>query len=44
MEKTTEYALKEALEMGYKAAGINSFNEMALRESLAQDIESYTCS
>lgn len=43
MEKTMEYALKEALEMGYKAAGINSFNEMALRESLAQDIESYTC-
>lgn len=43
MEKTTEYALKEALEMGYKAAGINSFNEMALRESLAQEIESYSC-
>jgi hypothetical protein len=43
MEKTREYALNEALEMGYKAAGINSFNEMALRESLAQDIESFTC-
>ena len=43
MDKTLEYALKEALEMGYKAAGLNSFNEMALRESLAQDIESYTC-
>jgi hypothetical protein len=43
MEKTMEYALNEALKMGYKAAVLNSFEEMALRESLAQDIESYTC-
>jgi hypothetical protein len=43
MHKTLEYALNEALKMGYKAAVLNSFEEMALRESLAQDIESYTC-
>jgi hypothetical protein len=42
MNKTLEYALSEALEKGYRAGRIgDSFDEMALRERIAQEIESY---
>jgi hypothetical protein len=42
MNKTLEYALSEALEKGYRAGRIgNTFDEMALRERIAQEIESY---
>jgi hypothetical protein len=42
MNKTLEYALSEALEKGYRAGRIgNSFDEMALRERIAQQIEEY---
>ena len=42
MNKTLEYALSEALEKGYRAGRIgNSFDEMALRESIAQEIETH---
>jgi hypothetical protein len=42
MNKTLEYALSEALEKGYRAGRIgDSFDEMALREKIAQEIESY---
>ena len=42
MNKTLEYALSEALEKGYCAGRIgNTFDEMALRERIAQEIESY---
>jgi hypothetical protein len=40
MNKTLEYALSEALEKGYRAGRIgNTFDEMALRERIAQEIE-----
>ncbi len=40
MEKTLEYALKEALNTGYQAGRIGgSFDAMALREQIAQLIE-----
>jgi hypothetical protein len=40
MNKTLEYALSEALEKGYRAGRIgNSFDEVALRERIAQEIE-----
>jgi len=40
MNKTLEYALSEALENGYRAGRIgDSFDEMALRERIAQQIE-----
>jgi hypothetical protein len=42
MNKTLEYALSEALEKGYRAGRIgNTFDEMALRERIAQEIETY---
>jgi hypothetical protein len=42
VNKTLEYALSEALEKGYRAGRIgNTFDEMALRERIAQEIESY---
>ncbi len=42
MNKTLEYALSEALEKGYRAGRIgDTFDEMALRERIAQEIESY---
>ena len=42
MNKTLEYALSEALEKGYRAGRIgNTFDEMALRERIAQEIESW---
>jgi hypothetical protein len=42
MNKTIEYAVNEALNMGYQAGRIgNSFEAMALREQLAQLIEDY---
>jgi len=44
MEKTLGFALKEALQMGYQAGRIgNSFDAMALREQIAQEIESRIC-
>jgi hypothetical protein len=40
MNKTLEFALSEALEKGYRAGRIgDSFDEMALRERIAQEIE-----
>jgi hypothetical protein len=40
VNKTLEYALSEALEKGYRAGRIgDSFDEMALRERIAQEIE-----
>ena len=40
MEKTLNYALNEAIETGYRAGRIgNSFDEMDLRERIAQEIE-----
>ncbi len=40
VNKTLEYALSEALEKGYRAGRIgNTFDEMALRERIAQEIE-----
>ena len=42
MEKTLEFALSEALKMGYQAGRLSgSFDAMALREQIAQTIESY---
>jgi hypothetical protein len=42
MNKTLEYALSEALEKGYRAGRIgDSFDEMALRERIAQEIETH---
>jgi hypothetical protein len=42
MEKTLNYALNEALETGYRAGRLgNTFDEMALRERIAQEIETY---
>ncbi len=40
MEKTMEYALSEALEMGRRSA-MPEFLEQELREKIAQEIESY---
>ena len=40
MNKTLEFALSEALEKGYRAGRIgDSFDEMALRERIAQELE-----
>jgi hypothetical protein len=40
VEKTLNYALNEALETGYRAGRLGgSFDEMALRERIAQEIE-----
>jgi len=40
MEKTLNYAINEALETGYRAGRLgNSFDEVALRERIAQEIE-----
>ena len=40
MEKTLSYAINEALETGYRAGRLcNSFDEVALRERIAQEIE-----
>jgi hypothetical protein len=40
VNKTLEYALSEALEKGYRAGRIgDSFDEMALRERIAQELE-----
>lgn len=40
MEKTLSYAINEAIETGYRAGRLgNSFDEMALRERIAQEIE-----
>ena len=40
MEKTLSYAINEALETGYRAGRLgNTFDEMALRERIAQEIE-----
>ena len=40
MEKTLNYALNEALETGYRAGRLgNSFDEVGLRERIAQEIE-----
>ena len=42
MNKTLEFALNEALENGYRAGRIgNTFDEMALRERIAQEIETH---
>ena len=40
MEKTMEYALNEALAMGRRSA-TQSFNEVELREKIAQQIEKF---
>ena len=43
MEKTSSYAINEAIETGYRAGRLgNTFDEMALRERIAQEIESST--
>ena len=40
MEKTIEYAVNEAHRMGWQSARLShSFNPMALREVIAQEIE-----
>jgi hypothetical protein len=40
MEKTLSYAINEAIETGYRAGRLgNNFDEMALRERIAQEIE-----
>ena len=42
MEKTLNYALNEALETGYRAGRLgNSFDEVGLRERIAQEVEGY---
>jgi len=44
VNKTLEYALSEALEKGYRAGRIgDSFDEVALRERIAQEVESRLC-
>ena len=40
MEKTLSYAINEAIETGYRAGRLgNSFDEVGLRERIAQEIE-----
>ena len=42
MEKTLSYAINEALETGYRAGRLgNSFDEVGLRERIAQEVEGY---
>jgi hypothetical protein len=42
MEKTLSYAINEAIETGYRAGRLgNSFDEVGLRERIAQEIERY---